>query len=249
MYDTPTSALCQYELQLDIRFDSLHDAGTPFHNDMISIGEENVADQQNEGFVRQRRNLMIVSLVLLFSEATELRVEKISAFGTELLVGQPQAVTMALWVAAVYWLVRFYQYSGAVFPNAIENIIQNQVNYKTCQKVAIKRLIIEEPSLLEPINNIKTKPTIDYSSLSILASNRKYLKVKLELKKTASDEHSSATQGLGDRIIQIDGADLFWLRFRALINLTLHTTLFTELVLPYIVFSLPVLYVGFKAIR
>ena len=208
-----------------------------------------MADQQNEGFVRQRRNLMIVSLVLLFSEATELKVEKISAFGTELLVGQPQAVTMALWVAAVYWLVRFYQYSRAVFPNAMENIIQNQVNNKTCQKVAIKRLIREEPSLLEPINNIDAIPTIDYSSFGILASNPNYLKVKLELKKTASDERSSATQGIGERIVLIDGSDLFWLRFRAWVHLISHTTLFTELVLPYIVFALPVLYVGFKAIR
>lgn len=68
-------------------------------------------EEQQDGFVRQRRNLMVASLVLLFSEVTELKVEKISAFGTELLVGKAQAVTLALWVAAVYWLIRFYQYS------------------------------------------------------------------------------------------------------------------------------------------
>ena len=208
-----------------------------------------MADQQNEGFVRQRRNLMIVSLILLFAESTELKVEKISAFGTELLVGNPQAVTMALWVAAIYWLVRFYQYSGAVYPNAIENIIQNEVSNKNCQKVALKRLLREEPSLLERFYDVKALPSIDYKSFSIKDIKRNYLVVNLELTKAAADGRKSVTQVIGERTVRLDGADLFWLRFRAWIHLILHTPLFTELVLPYIVFALPVLYVGYKFIR
>ncbi len=208
-----------------------------------------MANQQNEGFVRQRRNLMIVSLILLFSEATDLRVEKISAFGTELLVGQPQAVTMALWVAALYWLVRYYQYSRAEYHGALEQFIQSRVSQRTCPPVALKRLLREEPSLLEKFHDIKALPSIDYKSFSIKDIKHNYLVVTFELTKTATDGQATVTQGIGERTVRLDGADLFWLRFQSWIHLILHTTLFTELVLPYIVFALPVLYVGYKFIR
>jgi hypothetical protein len=102
-----------------------------------------VADQQNEGFVRQRRNLMIVSLVLLFSEATELKVEKINVFGTELFVNHPYAVNVVLWVVALYWLVRYYQYSRAEYHGALEQFIQSRISQKTCPPVALKRLLRE----------------------------------------------------------------------------------------------------------
>jgi len=209
-----------------------------------------VADQQNEGFVRQRRNLMIVSLVLLFSEATDLKVEKISAFGTELLVGQPQAVTMALWIAAIYWLIRFYQYSNAGYKGVLNNAVQHHVEkYEVCEPVALKRLLHEEPNLLDPISGIKATSTFECIQFGIHNSKPNYFEVLLGLKKVATDGTGGIDQRLDPKIVRIDGTDLFWLRVRAWIHLILHTTLFTELVLPYIVFALPVLYVGYKLIR
>lgn len=209
-----------------------------------------MADQQNEGFVRQRRNLMIVSLVLLFSEATELKVEKISAFGTELLVGQSQAVTMALWVAALYWLVRFYQYSRTGYHRVLRQAVNERIReYEVCAPVALKRVLREEPSLLEPFDDVKSIPSIECATFGILSYDSKHLEVQLGLKKTATDGQRSISVETETRKVRLDGASLFWLRVRSWIHLILHTTLFTELMLPYIVFTLPVLYVGYKVIR
>jgi hypothetical protein len=63
-----------------------------------------------EGFVRQRRNLIIISLVLLFAETSELSISKLNVFGNELLISNPMTVNYALWAAWFYWLVRYYQY-------------------------------------------------------------------------------------------------------------------------------------------
>jgi len=198
-----------------------------------------VADQQNEGFVRQRRNLMIVSLVLLFSEATDLKVEKLSAFGTELLVGQPQAVTTALWIAALYWLIRFYQYSHDEYTGAISLAVKDRV-VQISAPVALRKLLHEEPKLIVP----GTVKAIPITAPSIFESSKlsNVLEVQLQI------GTPSANEGIGSRTIRIDGADLYWLRLRGWIYVILHTALFTELVLPYMVFALPVLYAGYKAI-
>ncbi len=209
-----------------------------------------MADQQNEGFVRQRRNLMIVSLVLLFSEATELKVEKISAFGTELLVGQSQAVTTALWVAAVYWLVRFYQYSRVTHEGSLRNTIQIYVvKYEVIWPVIQRRLLQNEPSLIEPFDDIKDIPTLECTVFGSIEYRRNYVEAEVSVSRAVRNRRESVTQDVASRKVRVDGADLFWLRVRAWINLILHTTLFTELVFPYIVFSLPILYAGYKAIR
>lgn len=75
---------------------------------------ENILAQRTrevwEGFVRQRRNLLIISLVLLFAETSELSLSKLNIFGNELLIRNPMTVNYALWAAWFYWLVRYYQY-------------------------------------------------------------------------------------------------------------------------------------------
>ena len=209
-----------------------------------------MADQQYEAFVRQRRNLIIVSLVILFSEAIELKVEKVSAFGNEVLIGQPQTVTTALWVAAMYWLIRFYQYSRATHKGSLKNIIQSYIEkYEVIWPVIQRRLKKDDATLVEPIGGIEGIPKIECTMLGNIQYRHNYLEADISLVKTTNNEFASVTQRLGNRTVRVDGADLFWLHLRAWIYLILHTTLFTELVLPYLVFTLPILYAGYKAIH
>lgn len=62
------------------------------------------------GFIRQRRNLIVISLALLFYKASELSISKLNVFGTELVIRHPGIVTGTLWIAYVYWLWRYYVY-------------------------------------------------------------------------------------------------------------------------------------------
>ncbi|SRR5258708_1412931 len=63
-----------------------------------------------EAFIRQRRNLMIVSLVLLFTEVAGVTITEVNVFGTKLTVSNPAAVNYALWGGYFYWLWRYYVY-------------------------------------------------------------------------------------------------------------------------------------------
>lgn len=207
-----------------------------------------MSDQQNDGFIRQRRNLMIVSLVLLFSEATELKVEKISAFGNELLIGHPQAVTSALWIAALYWLLRYYQYARPQFPGVINKAIHERL-FNTCGPAALKKILRDEKRLLDPFSDVAATPELGYSIMKYFNEPGSF-EVVLKLEKFASNREQEKVVriGMGERTVRFSSAESSWLRIKAWSHAILHTTVFTELVLPYIVFALPVLYAGYKVI-
>lgn len=67
-------------------------------------------DKIRENFTRQRRNLLLISLVVLFAEMSEIEIHKISILGNEVLFKNPESILIILWVALIYWLVRYYQY-------------------------------------------------------------------------------------------------------------------------------------------
>lgn len=60
--------------------------------------------------IRQRRNLMIVSMTIIFLRFGGVTVEKVGAMGIELKISNPAALYVGLWVLFLYFLLRYYQY-------------------------------------------------------------------------------------------------------------------------------------------
>jgi len=60
-------------------------------------------------FLRQRRNLMTISVVNLFVSLVGIKLEKLNVFGNEFAVQSPHYIVGGLWVAFFYWLVRYFQ--------------------------------------------------------------------------------------------------------------------------------------------
>jgi hypothetical protein len=60
-------------------------------------------------FVRQRRNLMAISLILIFWKLADVSVEEMHVLNVCLVIGQTNAVLYALWVAWGYWVWRYWQ--------------------------------------------------------------------------------------------------------------------------------------------
>lgn len=69
-----------------------------------------MSDDIRAGFIRQRRNLIAISLVLLFAQVAGITLEQVNLFGTEFRIANPTAVDIALWIAWFYWLWRYYVY-------------------------------------------------------------------------------------------------------------------------------------------
>jgi len=64
----------------------------------------------SEGFVRQRRNLMIVSMFLLIYDFANIEIAKVSLLGTELLAGRPEVLEWVVWGIWAYLSIRYAQY-------------------------------------------------------------------------------------------------------------------------------------------
>ncbi len=62
------------------------------------------------GLLRQRRNLFITSVVIIFLRFGGVQVKKITLLGTELSFDKIEVLYVGIWIAFLYFLVRYYQY-------------------------------------------------------------------------------------------------------------------------------------------
>lgn len=67
----------------------------------------------DEGLSKSRRNLIVLSVVLIVFDVAAVSISKVSVLGTELFVGNPSVVRAFLWVLWVYFLIRYAQFLGA----------------------------------------------------------------------------------------------------------------------------------------
>jgi len=64
----------------------------------------------NADLLRQRRNLIAISAVLLIFDFANVTIAKISVLGTELLVGNARILMVCAWILWGYFFLRYYQY-------------------------------------------------------------------------------------------------------------------------------------------
>lgn len=64
----------------------------------------------DDGLLRQRRNLIAISIALLLTDFADVKVSKVTILGSELVVGQPAVLAVFAWVVWGYFLIRFHQY-------------------------------------------------------------------------------------------------------------------------------------------
>ena len=205
-----------------------------------------MGDELDSGFVRQRRNSMLASLVLLFSETSELSITKLNVLGNELWIDKPQVVTYALWVAAIYWLWRFYQYSRPNAAATIRTTINTRVQ-EISRPSAVRVVLGIHPKFAQPFPELPhTKPTYTATEYAITAHERDYLEVKLRVTRAASAGGNAMSDGVGEQVIRITDRDLLILRVRAWFHALVHTRIFTDYMLPYVLFYVPVIYVLHK---
>ena len=62
------------------------------------------------GLLRQRRNLILISIALLLVDFADVEIARVSLLGTTLVVGRPDVLHTFAWVAWTYFTVRYLQY-------------------------------------------------------------------------------------------------------------------------------------------
>ncbi|WP_193164098.1 hypothetical protein [Microbulbifer hainanensis] len=65
----------------------------------------------SDGLLRQRRNLILISSLLIFLRFSKVEISKLSFLGVEFgSFENPSAIYVALWIVWGYFLIRYYQY-------------------------------------------------------------------------------------------------------------------------------------------
>jgi hypothetical protein len=64
----------------------------------------------NQDLLRQRRNLIAISAVLLIFDFAKVKITKVGILGTDLLVGDAHVLMMCAWLLWAYFFLRYYQY-------------------------------------------------------------------------------------------------------------------------------------------
>lgn len=67
-------------------------------------------DDTHGMFIRQRRNLMGISIIVLFVTYSGLQFNKLNILGNEFTISNPRIINYSLWIAFAYWLMRYFQY-------------------------------------------------------------------------------------------------------------------------------------------
>jgi len=144
-----------------------------------------------EGFVRQRRNLMIMSVLIIIQETAGLKYEVLSVLGNEVTVEHSVFIVILTYIMFVYWWIRYFQYMGdlrdstysKIFATRFLNNIRDsheyieqsekfrssvpnpsKVNLVRFGLFSIHLMYIETAEFdpLDPFNEIEVEPTLFY---------------------------------------------------------------------------------------
>ncbi len=204
--------------------------------------EMNEANDIQAGFIRQRRNLMIVSLVLLFAESAELTIQELNIFGNVLHLAHPATVTYALWIGWAYWLWRYYVYFHDLGDKGLKGAHLRRLD-KTVIPIALFQLKRDKEFMESLGVEGKAKLYADSNMVSMYRrSPWKYvIKITVQAASRRGDKVTYREIGLESYVVNTR-----WLlalaHIRAWADVLLRTRLLSEYFLPYAVAAAPFVY-------
>ncbi len=98
------------------------------------IGNE---EEASSTFVRQRRDLFLISSLLLIAQVADINVEKLSLIGIDLKVEKAPALYAALWALWLYWFLRCYVAFRSIRGTPLWTSYRGEL--ATCLNLAIHR--------------------------------------------------------------------------------------------------------------
>ena len=184
-----------------------------------------------EGFIRQRRNLIIITTIVFFLEFTQISLNSINLLGNDLTISEPDFVNTVFWIAMCYWLIRYIQYFYGLENNEIKNTFIYFME-KEVPKGAFKIYLKKED--LFPDDKEKPKVKIVDVGYVIRKSNIWIVQVNY------FDSLKNKTLGSGQLTVQ--DWDLTKAKIRSWIYSMFVTRNFTEYFLPLVMAALVIMY-------
>lgn len=198
-----------------------------------------MTDYVREGFVRQRRNLMMMSVTLLLVESAGIKVSELNLLGNKLLIESPGLVNVGLWIALLYWIYRHYVYFHDIGDKGFVNKYRSRI-MDLVYAIALKQLKRDKEKMAPLVAQGKT-------SLRLGGDNSFYQRslwrceIKLHVIATTPGVDDQNSKWLHfDHYVVSSRIPLAAAHLRAWLHVLTRTHLFSEYLLPFAVASLPV---------
>lgn len=197
------------------------------------------------GFNRQRRSLLAVSLVLLGIQGLNPQLGSLAIFGSTITLEAPLNIATPLWIAWIYFLVRYYQYLRDLGDKGIHSTYRDRL-INLANAVAKHSAYRHLPLDTEGLSSRRTI-RIDAKDINIVVSQPPPW--EYEITGAAHiDERPPGTKGrmqmLEKQRFRLPPSSLIVPRVRAVWWVIAHTRLMTEYALPLIVAALPAIRAG-----
>ena len=194
--------------------------------------------KQYDGLQKQRRNFVVGSFLLCFVAIGGVSLDRFTSAGLALTVKNPTAAYWFIWVAVVYFGIRYSQF---LWPER-KTLISDALALSLSEAVA--RLSLKElrsPSHVT-LNSI-SPPYTDFKNVAVVSwaqiiNKRNHLwEIRAEFMCPEDlTQPLSDNRPIGHIVYSVSEIDIFWLRAKAFGHWVLETPHCSEYVAPYLFF-------------
>lgn len=188
-----------------------------------------------QGFIRQRRNLIIISLVLVFVQVSGLDFERISVLGAVAKLEHASAVDIALWIGWAYWLLRYGQFFHDLENRGIKSAYHEKLRELVPQAILKDLIKNNELDDFEPHIDPKTRR---YEIFGLTRKSSSPYSAGLTVQIVSADGNTRRQHAVGEHRITPDKVRLE--RALAALYVAFRTRMGTEFILPFVIAGLPI---------
>lgn len=199
-------------------------------------------------FVRQRRNLMLMNLILVVADVSN----NIHIGPASLHVHAPFTITTVLWGVWSYWVWRYYTSFHQLGDKGFLNTYRRRL-VSLCQRIAIKMILADQDQYRILHNHLRdidpnNKKRLKANNVSYGVGTPFWSRMSLVLPLILVDPTGKeAMTDVGWKPeVTVEGIRFFWAAFRAWGYVIIRTTLFSEYLLPFLLAGLTAAYGIYK---
>jgi hypothetical protein len=179
------------------------------------------------GFIRQRRNIILASLVLAFAQGTHLTIHEFNFFGTKAGIDSSVSTVPYLWVLWGYFLWRYWQ---AFWRVSRESTLTRYHNVKKTylERLAAKRGLASDRNIIKIwMPHDREEPTEQGAKVVLVAN--------------LAEQTGTGAPSQKNIEVDLTHSDLLRIRARSILHLVVTSDEFSEYYVPFGIAALPLL--------
>ncbi|MDP2228409.1 MAG: hypothetical protein Q8J78_13125 [Moraxellaceae bacterium] len=184
-------------------------------------------DPMSDGLLRQRRNLISISCVLIFVKFSGVKIDNLSFLSINFgALENPAAIYIAIWIAFFYFLFRYYQY---FIQDGLRNLIRHHYE---CQEARVFKHVAR---LARDIN-----AGAHYHPSQLVSLKNENWKVRV----TYAGEQNQKTGEIENEVRHfiVPKSEIYKIMFISICDVSFNTSAITDYILPFIIATFALAY-------